>query len=131
MAKEFKEKTITINLSRVFEKPTTKRSIAAKHIICKKVEKETRLKEFKISNELNETLWSRGRYSSPRKIIVKVVKDKTIARIMLPSEKYEPKEAKKAQSKTAEKKDKEETPKEAEEKKDAPKKEETPKTKKE
>ena len=116
MAKEFKEKTITVNLSRVFEKPTTKRTIAAKHVICKQVEKETRLKEFKISNALNETIWSKGRYSSPRKIVVKIVKDKNTARIMLPTEKYEPKEAKKAQPKPTEKKDKEET-KEAEEEK--------------
>lgn len=94
MAKEFKEKTITINLSKVFEKPTTKRATGAKHVICKKVEKETRLKEFKISNQVNETLWSRGKYSSPRKITIKIIKDKNMARIMLPSEKYIPKEAK-------------------------------------
>lgn len=94
MAKDFKEKTITINLSKVFEKPVTKRVIGAKHIICEGVKKETRLEEFKISNELNELLWSRGKYNSARKITVKVVKDKEVARIMLPTEKYEPKDAK-------------------------------------
>lgn len=96
MAKDFKEKTITINLSKVFEKPVTKRMIGAKHIIEQAVTKETRLKEHKISNELNILLWSRGKYASARKITVKVVKDKDVARIMLPTEKYEPKEAKKA-----------------------------------
>jgi len=94
MAKEFKEKTITINLSKVFLKPTTKRVIGAKHVICEGVKKETRLKEFKISNKLNELLWSRGRYMAQRKITVKVVKDKDIARIMLPEEKYEAKDKK-------------------------------------
>jgi len=96
MAKDFKEKIITINLSKVFEKPVTKRVIGAKHIICEGVKKETRLEEFKISNELNELLWCRGRYNSARKITIKVVKDKDIARIMLPTEKYEPKQTKKA-----------------------------------
>ena len=103
MAKDFKEKTITINLSKVFEKPITKRVIAAKYIICQGVKKETRLNEFKISNELNELLWVRGKYNAQRKITVKVVKDKDTARIMLPSEKYEAKAEKKAGAKTAEK----------------------------
>ena len=99
MAKEFKEKTITINLSKVFEKPVTKRVIAAKHIICEGVKKETRLKEHKISNELNELLWCRGKYNAQRKITVKIVNEKGVARIMLPSEKYEAKKEKKTVAK--------------------------------
>jgi len=99
MAKEFKEKIITINLSKVFEKPITKRVIAAKYIICQGVKKETRLKELKISNELNELLWVRGKYNSQRKITVKVVNEKGVGRIMLPSEKYEAKQEKKANAK--------------------------------
>lgn len=102
MAKDFKEKTITINLARVFEKPVTKRCISAKHTICESVKKETRLKEFKISNELNMLLWSKGKYNAQRKITIKVVKDKDTARIMLPTEKYEPKEAKKTAAPKAE-----------------------------
>ena len=94
MAKDFKEKTITINLSKVFLKPVTKRVIGAKHVICEGVKKETRLEKFKISNELNELLWSRGRYNSARKITVKIIKEKDVARIMLPSEKYETKKDK-------------------------------------
>ena len=66
-----------MNLSRVFEN-LLQRTIAAKHVICKQVEKETRLKEFKISNALNETIWSKGRYSSPRKIVVKLLKIRTL-----------------------------------------------------
>ncbi len=109
MAKEFKEKTITINLSKVFEKPVTKRVASAKHIICEGVKKETRLKELKISTKLNELLWSRGKYNSQRKITVKIVNEKGLGRIMLPEEKYEAKQEKKATAKS----DKEVAPVEA------------------
>ena len=99
MAKEFKEKTITINLSKVFEKPVTRRVVSAKHVICEGVKKETRLKELKISTKLNELLWSRGKYNSQRKITVKIVNEKGVGRIMLPEEKYEAKQEKKATAK--------------------------------
>ena len=122
MAKDFKEKTITINLSKVFLKPVTKRVIGAKHVICECVKKETRLENFKISNELNELLWSKGRYNSARKITVKVIKEKDVARIMLPSEKYETKKDK--TDKKAESVVKETTP-------EAKKTESTPKAEKE
>jgi len=122
MAKDFKERTITINLSRAFEKPLTKRAIAAKFALKAGVEKETRLHKILISNKINEALWANGRFSAPRRMTVKVVKEKDTARVMLPEEKYEPKTDKKKETKTAEKK---ETPKE--EKKAEPKKEETKK----
>jgi ribosomal protein L31E len=109
MAKEFKEKTITINLSKVFEKPVTRRVVSAKHVICEGVKKETRLKELKISTKLNELLWSRGKYYSQRKITVKIVNEKGVGRIMLPEEKYEAKQEKK----TTAKGDKEAAPVEA------------------
>jgi ribosomal protein L31E len=100
MAKEFKEKTITINLSKVFEKPVTRRVVSAKHIICEGVKKETRLKELKISTKLNELLWSRGKYYSQRKITVKIINEKGLGRIMLPEEKYEAKQERKDSAKT-------------------------------
>ena len=99
MAKEFKEKTITINLSKVFEKPVTRRVVSAKHVICEGVKKETRLKELKISTKLNELLWCRGKYNSQRKITVKIVNEKGVGRIMLPEEKYEAKQEKKISAK--------------------------------
>jgi ribosomal protein L31E len=104
MAKEFSEKTITINLKRAFEKPLTKRAIAAKFALKNGVTKETRLKDIRLSNKLNETLWANGKYSAPRKITVKVVKDKEIARVMLPEEKFEPKQDKKKTEKAKEEK---------------------------
>ena len=89
MAKDFKERIITINLKRAFEKPVTKRAIGATFALKAGVEKETRLHKQLISNKLNEFLWARGKYNAPRKITIKVVKDKDTARIMLPEEKYE------------------------------------------
>ena len=114
MAKEFKEKTITVNLSEVYSKPVTKRAINAKHKLKKAVTKETRLKELKISNKLNELLWGKGKYKAPRKITIKIIKEKNTGIILLPTEKYEPKQAKKKEEKK--------TP---EEKKEPGKKEET------
>ncbi len=95
MAKEFKEKTITVNLKQVFQKPVTKRAINANYVLRETVRKETRLKEFSISNKINELFWSRGKYNCPRKVTVKVVNEKGRAIIMLPEEKYTPKSDKK------------------------------------
>ncbi|MFA6268899.1 MAG: hypothetical protein WCW13_00990 [archaeon] len=103
MAKDFKERTITINLKRAFAKPLTKRAIASKFALKNGVTKETRLTDIKLSNKLNELLWGRGKYNAIRKLTVKVVKEKNTARVMLPEEKYEPKQEKKKDNKTAEK----------------------------
>ncbi|VVB74392.1 50S ribosomal protein L31e [uncultured archaeon] len=97
MAQEFKEKTITVNLRAVFAKPTTKRAINAKHVLKNAVRKETRLKELKISNKVNELIWSRGRFNAPRKMTIKVIAEKENGIIMLPEEKYEAKKDKKDQ----------------------------------
>jgi ribosomal protein L31E len=106
MAQEFKEKTITINLKQVFSKPAGKRAVNAKSVILQKIKKETRLEDFKISNQVNEALWSRGKYTVPRKIVLKVVNEKGKGIILLPSEKYEPKQDKKKETpKTTEKKE--------------------------
>ncbi|MFA6064824.1 MAG: hypothetical protein WCW44_06395 [archaeon] len=99
MAKEFKEKTITVNLKQVFQKPVTKRAINANYVLRETVRKETRLKEFSISNKINELFWSRGKYNCPRKVTVKIVNEKGKAIIMLPEEKYTPKSDKKTASK--------------------------------
>jgi ribosomal protein L31E len=118
MAKDFKEKTITVNLRRVFEKPATKRAIAANYALKANVEKETRLSNVKLSNSLNELIWSRGRYNTPRKLTVKIVKDKETARVMLPEEKYEPKQDKKKEAPKQEKDKKEPAKTEAKEEKE-------------
>jgi len=130
MAQEFKEKTITINLKQVFSKPAGKRAVNAKSVIIQKLKKETRLSEYKISNKVNEALWARGKYTVPRRIILKVVNEKGKGIILLPSEKYEPKQDKKKETKTTEKKEEkaEEKPKAEPAKKEEVKKAEKAKT---
>ena len=94
MAKEFKEKTITVNLRKAFQKPATKRAISAKNMLKRAVQKETRLKETSISNKVNEEIWGRGKYNTPRKITIKIINEKGKAIILMPNEKYEAKKDK-------------------------------------
>lgn len=94
MAQEFKERTITINLSKAAHKPATKRAISAKNMLIAGIFKETRLKESSVSNQVNELIWGRGKYNAPRKMTVKVINEKGRAIILLPSEKYEAKQDK-------------------------------------
>ena len=78
MVKEFKEKTITINLRRAFAKPVTKRAKSALFAMKQAVKKETRAENIKVSNLVNETLWEKGLFKCPRKITVKVVPTPTM-----------------------------------------------------
>ncbi|MDD3159384.1 MAG: hypothetical protein PHQ98_00260 [Candidatus ainarchaeum sp.] len=106
MAKKFKEKTITVNLREVFNKPETKRARCAKNLLKSKVEKETRVKNILITNAVNNALWAKGLFKSIRKIIVKVVLEKEdTVRVYLPDEKIiEKKETKKENLAKTEKK---------------------------
>ncbi|MDD3083599.1 MAG: hypothetical protein PHP82_01100 [Candidatus ainarchaeum sp.] len=94
MAKEFKEKIITINFRKVFEKPATKRATSALFALKKAVRKETKKENIKISNQVNEEIWQNGLFKSLRKITVKLVSDKEIIRVLMPTEKFEVKEEK-------------------------------------
>ena len=87
MAKDYKEKKITVNLTKVFKKPVTKRAKGAVFMLRAKVRKETRAKDVFLSNQVNETLWEKGMFRCPRKITIKVVKDNENARVYLPDEK--------------------------------------------
>jgi len=89
MAKEYKEKKITINLTKVCTKPMTKRTRAGIFLLKAKVRKETRATDVILSNQVNEAIWARGMYHCPRKITVKVINDKGNARVYLPDEKVE------------------------------------------
>ena len=100
MAKEYTEKKIIINLTKVCTKPMTKRTRAGIFLLKNKVRKETRAKEVMLSNQVNEAIWARGMYHCPRKITVKVINDKGNARVYLPDEKVElKKEEKKKEAK--------------------------------
>ncbi|MDD4250607.1 MAG: hypothetical protein PHX27_00245 [Candidatus ainarchaeum sp.] len=128
MAKEFKEKIITINLRKVFEKPSTKRAKSALFALKKAVKKETRSENIKISNQVNEELWQNGLFKSLRRITVKLVTDKNIIRVLMPQEKFEAKEEKKEKKTIKEKLEekKEQVPNLKEEKIVETKKEEKP-----
>jgi large subunit ribosomal protein L31e len=99
MAKEFKEKTITINLKKAFSKPTSKRAKSALFFVKEAVKKESRKKEIAVSNGINETLWARGLYKIPRRIVVKIIAEKERAFVCLPNEKIAKKEEKKGEAK--------------------------------
>ncbi len=113
MAKEFKEKIITVNLTKTFDKPKTKRAKSAQHFLKQAVTKETRIEKLKISNKVNETLWGRGMYNCPRKITIKIIPEKDFAKIYLPDEKVEEKKDAKAKEKPTETKKAEEKKEEA------------------
>ena len=87
MVKEFKEKIITVNLTKAFDKPVTKRAKSSLYILKKGVTKETRIDSIKISNKVNEFLWEKGLFKSKRKITVKLVKNKEGIDVYLPDEK--------------------------------------------
>jgi len=99
MVKEYKEKKITINLTKVCAKPMTKRTRAGIFLLKAKVRKETRAEEIMLSNQVNEAIWARGMYKCPRKITVKVVNDNGNARVYLPDEKVELKKEEKKKDK--------------------------------
>lgn len=129
MVKEFKEKIITVNLSKAFEKPETKRAKSALKILNDKIRKETRAKIIKINNSVNEAIWEKGLFKSLRKIKVKIVQEKENIRVYLPEDKIETKVKKEEQAKTTkdEPKTKNEKPKEektSEDKKETKTKEE-------
>ncbi len=92
MVKEFKEKIITINLRKAFDKPMTKRAKSALYILKQAVRKETKKDNIKISNQVNEELWQNGLFKSIRKITIKVIHDKEMIRVLMPNEKFETRE---------------------------------------
>lgn len=121
MVKEFKEKIITINLRKAFDKPMTKRAKSALYILKQAVRKETKKDNIKISNQVNEELWQNGLFKSIRKITIKVIHDKEMIRVLMPNEKFE----------TREKNDKKTIKEKLEEKEEVIKKDETKTIKKE
>jgi large subunit ribosomal protein L31e len=55
--------------------PRTQRAPRASRLLQSIIARVTKANEVKISNEVNEILWSRGIEKPPRKIKVKLVKD--------------------------------------------------------
>lgn len=80
------EKMLTIPFGRVWVRPHRKRTPAAIRYLKAFVKRHMKGEEIKISNEINETVWSRGISKPPRKLRVKVVKDKEGSIIVYPAE---------------------------------------------
>ncbi len=102
--KKPEEKQFTISLTPVFKNPRPKRAFRAINFIRKFMFKHFRVKaeNVSISQELNEAVWAKGREHIPRKIEVKVIKEKDKANVYLKDEKVAVKKEKKKE-KSAEK----------------------------
>ena len=125
------ERIYTIPLRREFSKvPRWKKAKKSIKTIKEFAIKHMKGKEAKISNKLNELIWSMGGKKVIPRVKVKMKKEEEIVYVKLPDEKEEVKKIKvKPKEKIKEKLKKEETKKEAEKKEI--KKEETKETRKE
>jgi large subunit ribosomal protein L31e len=111
MATEKIERLYTVPLGKAYEYTRTKRTRRSVSLLRQFLVKHMKSYDVRISEALNEFLWSRSMQKPPRKVKIKVVKEGEVVRASLPDEKPKPARKKKA-------------PKEApktEEKKDAPK----------
>ena len=70
------ERTSTIPLRRVWGPPRGKRTPRAVRLLRAFVKRHMKVENVEISNEVNEELWARGIRKPPRKITVRLVKDK-------------------------------------------------------
>lgn len=88
------EREYTIPLRKVWEAQKKKRAEKAIRIIKNFAKKHMKTEEVKISEKVNELIWSRGIEKPPRKIRVIMKKDKdNIVRVELIKETEEEKEA--------------------------------------
>lgn len=69
------ERIITINLKELMRVPRGQRAPRAVRLIKTHAKRVMKTEEVKVSNEVNEAIWSRGIEKPPRKITVKLVKD--------------------------------------------------------
>ncbi|MCX8192042.1 MAG: 60S ribosomal protein L31 [Nitrososphaerales archaeon] len=77
-----------IPLRRAWLAPKHRRAIRAINLVKEFAERHMKGSEVKIDTSLNELIWSRGIKNPPRKITVKMVKDKDgVVTVSLPSEK--------------------------------------------
>lgn len=70
------ERIITLNMRKVWIRPRKKRASRALRVLRENVKKQMKVEDVRISNEVNEAIWSRGAEKPPRKVEVKAVKDK-------------------------------------------------------
>jgi large subunit ribosomal protein L31e len=80
------EKFYDLNLRRIWNAPREKRTPRAVRFLRDFVERRMKTSEVSISEEANSMLWQRGISKPPRKIRVRVVKDKEGRVIVFPGE---------------------------------------------
>ncbi len=69
------ERILVVNMKQLVRVPRIQRAPRASRLLQSIIARVTKADEVKISNEVNEILWSRGIEKPPRKIKVKLVKD--------------------------------------------------------
>ena len=69
------ERILVVNMKQLVRVPRIQRAPRASRLLQSIITRVTKANEVKISNEVNEILWSRGIEKPPRKIKVKLVKD--------------------------------------------------------
>lgn len=69
------ERIVTLNLKELVRVPRRQRAPRAIRLMRSIVGRIMKAEEVKVSNEVNEVLWSKGIEKPPRKITVKLVKD--------------------------------------------------------
>ncbi|MBI2127206.1 MAG: 60S ribosomal protein L31 [Thaumarchaeota archaeon] len=74
--KEEVERIYTVPLWRAWVTPRYRRTERVINLLKEFAARHMKSKEVKISEELNEMLWSRGIRNPPRRVTVKMVKDK-------------------------------------------------------
>jgi large subunit ribosomal protein L31e len=79
------ERTYTIPLRKVWGPPRGKRTPRAARLLRAFVKRHMKAENVEISNEVNEELWARGIRKPPRKITVRLVKDKEGRVIVYPA----------------------------------------------
>ena len=115
MAEKNLERSFTVSLRRVFDKPRTRRAEKAVRFLKRFLRKNFRVaeKQIKISEKINGFFWQNGIEHIPRRIEIKAVLEDGIVRAFLSGEKIGKKEEKKEK-----KEEKKETPGEKEKEKE-------------
>jgi large subunit ribosomal protein L31e len=79
------ERIYTIPLRKVWGPPRGKRTPRAMRLLRAFVKRHMKAENVEVSNEVNEELWARGIRKPPRKITVRLVKDKEGRVIVYPA----------------------------------------------
>ncbi len=123
------ERIYTIPLGLVYKNPRTIRAKRAVKLVREFISRhmKTQQENVKLSMAVNSFLFIRGMKKPPRKIKVKVSKDKELVSVMLADEKLENKFTKNIRKLVEDKPEEKEKPKENKPEEKKPKKEEKPK----